>query len=91
MENVERRLRDIARLQRYRRPLSRRRCGRSQRRPHVKDVRLLCLQHIIDTTPHGCTHLPGLPYDLTLLTAEDFLPFVNPDLSHFYPICTTGS
>ena len=23
--------------------------------------------------------------------AEDFLPFVNPDLSHFHPICTTGS
>lgn len=32
----------------------------------------MCLQHIIDTTPHGCTHLPGLPYDLTLLTAEGF-------------------
>jgi len=23
--------------------------------------------------------------------AEDFLPFVNRNLSHFYPICTTGS
>ena len=23
--------------------------------------------------------------------AEDFLPFVNPDLSNFHPICTTGS
>src|SRR2546427_11975188 len=23
--------------------------------------------------------------------AEDFLPFVNPNLSNFYPICTTGS
>ncbi len=22
---------------------------------------------------------------------EDFLPFVNPNLSFFYPICTTGS
>ena len=22
---------------------------------------------------------------------EDFLPFVNPDLSNFHPICTTGS
>jgi hypothetical protein len=23
--------------------------------------------------------------------AEDFLPFVNPNLSNFHPICTTGS
>jgi len=23
--------------------------------------------------------------------AEDFLPFVNPNVSIFYPICTTGS
>jgi hypothetical protein len=23
--------------------------------------------------------------------AEDFLPFVNLNLSNFYPICTTGS
>ena len=26
-----------------------------------------------------------------VLAAEDFLPFVNPDLSNFHPICTTGS
>jgi transposase len=24
-------------------------------------------------------------------SAEDFLPFVNPNLSNFHPICTTGS
>ena len=23
--------------------------------------------------------------------AEDFLPFVNPNLSNFHPLCTTGS
>jgi len=25
------------------------------------------------------------------LYLQDFLPFVNPNLSFFYPICTTGS
>ena len=41
-------------------------------------------------TGFGCPSIPDLfhvGHDL----AKDFLPFVNPNLSIFYPICTTGS
>ncbi len=37
-------------------------------------------------------HLDSQLTQRTLIRrAEDFLPFVNPNLSNFYPICTTGS
>jgi hypothetical protein len=31
------------------------------------------------------------PSEPIQMLAEDFLPFVNLNLSNFYPICTTGS
>src|SRR5712691_2712548 len=35
--------------------------------------------------------LEGIEKYLGSGMAKDFLPFVNPNLSNFYPICTTGS
>ena len=43
------------------------------------------------TPLHGKRVAPDLLVWAVGALAEDFLPFVNPDLSNFHPICTTGS
>src|SRR5438132_8730696 len=40
---------------------------------------------------HGKQAAVELIVRVVACLAEDFLPFVNPNLSNFYPICTTGS
>jgi hypothetical protein len=40
---------------------------------------------------HGTQAAVELIVRVLACLAEDFLPFVNPDLSNFHPICTTGS
>ena len=40
---------------------------------------------------HGKQSAVELIVRVLACLAEDFLPFVNPNLSNFYPICTTGS
>ncbi len=53
-------------------------------------------QRALSLSDHG-TPLHGKRVAVDLIVrviaclAEDFLPFVNPNLSNFYPICTTGS
>jgi hypothetical protein len=43
------------------------------------------------TILHGKQGAVALIVRVLACVAEDFLPFVNRNLSHFYPICTTGS
>ena len=43
------------------------------------------------TLLHGKRVAPDLLVWAVGALAEDFLPFVNPNLSNFHPICTTGS
>ena len=40
---------------------------------------------------HGKRLAVELMVRVLACVAEDFLPFVNPNLLNFYPICTTGS
>ena len=49
-----------------------------------------------DPKDGSCRAFDATSSDVNCLTLgvrlpEDFLPFVNPDLSNFHPICTTGS
>ncbi len=45
----------------------------------------------LGTLFHGKRTCVDLIVHVLACLAEDFLPFVNPNLSNFYPICTTGS
>jgi hypothetical protein len=45
----------------------------------------------LGTLFHGKRISVDLIVRVVACLAEDFLPFVNPDLSNFHPICTTGS
>jgi hypothetical protein len=45
----------------------------------------------LGTLFHGKRASVDLIVRVIACLAEDFLPFVNPNLSNFYPICTTGS
>src|SRR5712691_11100629 len=45
----------------------------------------------LGTLFHGKRASVELTVRVIACLAEDFLPFVNPNLSNFYPICTTGS
>ena len=53
-----------------------------------------CRRYFLETLGtifHGKRTSPDLIVRVIGCLAEDFLPFVNPDLSTFHPICTTGS
>src|SRR5882724_8688197 len=55
---------------------------------------VVCRRSFLEThgTPlHGKRGSVELIVRVIACLAEDFLPFVNPNLSNFYPICTTGS
>ena len=53
-----------------------------------------CRRYFLETLGtifHGKRASVNLIVRVIACLAEDFLPFVNPDLSNFHPICTTGS
>jgi hypothetical protein len=53
-----------------------------------------CRRYFLETLGtllHGKRASVDLIVRVIACLAEDFLPFVNPDLSNFHPICTTGS
>ncbi len=53
-----------------------------------------CRRYFLETLGtffHGKRTSVDLIVRIVACLAEDFLPFVNPNLSNFYPICTTGS
>jgi hypothetical protein len=55
---------------------------------------VVCRRYFLETLGtifHGKRASVDLIVRVIACLAEDFLPFVNPDLSNFHPICTTGS